>query len=685
MAPPAPAITEEVQGDMAPLLYKVKVLPDVRVRMRDGVELAVRIIRPDADGEFPALMACSPYRLLTVLEPASSASVYSNTRNAPYFFAERGYISVNYDVRGTGASGGSSPDMYSDAERQDGYDMVEWIAAQPWSNGSVGMWGKSYSAVTTWQVAALAPPHLKAVIVCSGTEDLYRDWAYPGGVPRSFFIFGGYAGAMTALNFAPPDPDSTGEKWADIWEEHLRNNVPWSVALLEHQTDDAYWRARSVRPDYARIKCAVLVIEGWADWYQTAELRAFANLTVPKRALIGPWAHYWPEDAFPGPRIDARPEYLKWLDQFLKGVDTGVLNEPPVTIFVRQYQAPAPMYKDEPGFWRQENEWPLARTRYTSMYLGSQGRLQRQAAGEKPERDSYAYRASVGATSGILGQGLIPPWAMPLDQRQDEAYSLTYTTPPLEADVEVTGTPAAHLFVSSSADVAYFAVKVCDVAPDGTSKLVSDGGLNATHRNSDSRPGPLVPGEVYELRFDLKSIAYIFPAGHRIRVAISSADFQNAWPVSKAAINTLVRGAECPSRVVLPVAPPQVPLLPKPDMIPSPNPFPDTVAKPEYNITHNLIDQTTTLSVVRAPILGTAPGLSRATYTISDLNPAEAVINNTIDYVVSRSDGETKVHAHMTTASDAKVFRHLVEVEVTVQGKRHFSKSWTMSVPRVFN
>jgi hypothetical protein len=654
--------------------------------MRDGVELAVRIIRPDAEGQFPALMAYNAYRILTTLKQAASEREYSNGTNAPHYFAQRGYISVYYDVRGTGGSGGSNSGMYSDEERQDGYDMVEWIAAQSWSNGSVGIWGKSYGAVAALQVAALAPPHLKAIIVRSGTDDLYRDWAYPGGSLRSLFMFGGYTAVMTAFNFAPPDPKSGGEKWAAIWEEHLQNSVPWSIPFLEHPTEDEYWQARSVHPDYDRIQCAVFMIEGWADWYQTAELRTFANLKVPKRALVGPWAHYWPEDAFPGPRFDARPEYLKWFDQFLKGIDTGVLEEPPVTIFVRQYQPPAPMVKEEPGFWRHENEWPPARTRYTPMYLGSLGHLQWQADDrEQPERDSYPYRASVGVTNGILGQGLIPPWAMPLDQRQDEVYSLTYTTAPLETELEVTGTPTVALFVSSSADVAYFVVKVCDVAPDGTSKLISEGGLNATHRVSDSHPEPLKPDEVYELKFGLKSMAYIFVAGHRIRVDISSADFLNAWPVSKAAVNTVLRGAQCPSRVILPIVPPQMPLLLTPQLEPSAVPFPDTLAKPEYNITYDLINQTTTVSLVQIPIFSAAPSISRTTYTVSDLNPADAVINCTVDYFVPGAEEEVKVCVHMVTASDANVFRHMVEVEVTVEGETHFTKSWTVSAPRILN
>lgn len=665
----------ERSGDDA-VLYKV--FPEQRVRMRDGVELAVLIIRPVGPGKFPAVVSYYPYRVVTAFKKALSEP----TRDADVkhlepveFLAQHGYVSVIYDSRGTGDSGGSSPDQYSDAERGDGYEMIEWTAAQSWSNGNVGMLGLSSGGVSTWQVAALAPPHLKAIIVSEGTEDVYSDWAYPGGMPRPV-VFGNFAASMTASNFAPPDPDSTGEKWADIWEEHLKNNVPWSIAFLKHQTDDAFWRSRSLRPDYGQIKCPVFVLAGWLGWYSSAELRAFTNLKVPKRALIGPGGHSWPEDALPGPRVDLRPEYIKWLDQFLGGVDTGVLSKVPVTIFVNQYQAPAPMYTEQRGFWRQENEWPLARTHYTSFYLGQQGTLARQAGeNEPPDHDSYTYRPSASAMSGVLAS----PWSMPLDQRPDELYALTYTSAPLEADLEVTGNPSVDLFVSSSADVAYFHVRVCDVAPDGTSKLITGGGLNATHRASASRPEPLRSGEVYELKFALNSIAYVFPSGHRIRVDLSSADFQNAWPASKSAVNALVRGAHFPSRVILPVAPTQVSLLPKPDLLPSPNALPAVLEKPKHSrkIARDLVNRTTTIS--------DGDGESGMTYTVSDLNPANASIKSDAEYVAPSPEGEVRVKAHTVTDSDSTAFRHLVDVEVTVDGKRHFNKSWTVSVPRVLN
>ena len=370
--------------------YKAKVIRYMPVRMRDGVELGVKITRPDADGRFPVILSYNPYRSVgRSLAPGafeyvagaiggSEASIPGDPRLYPEYFAERGYAMVDFDVRGTGNSAGFSADQYSAAELRDGYDMVEWASAQPWSNGNVGMWGISYGGVDTWQIAAAAPPHLKAVIVRAGTDDVYTDWVYPGGVPRPLYIFGTYGSNIIAQNFAPPDIELVGAKWAAMWEEHLQRNVPWTIGWIKNQVDSKYWRDKSVRPDYSRIKCSVFVIAGWADWYATAELRAFEHLKIPKKALVGPWAHYWPELALPGPRLDGRGEYMRWWDQWLKGVDTGVKNDPPVTVFVRQYKPPESLYIEDNGFWRQENEWPPARAEHRSMFLRGDGRLTRK-------------------------------------------------------------------------------------------------------------------------------------------------------------------------------------------------------------------------------------------------------------------------------------------------------------------
>ena len=338
------------------------------------------------------------------------------------------------------------------------------------------------------------------------------------------------------------------------------------------------------------------------------------------------------------------------------------------------------MYIETKGFWRQENEWPLARAQDTPMYLRPQGELGREAMTHpQDEHDDYTYDPSAGVTSGIYARGPASPWAMPLDQRLDEANSLTYTTPPLEKDTEVTGEPVADLYVSSSAEVAYFEVKICDVAPDGASKQVTYAGLNATHRTSNAHPEALKPGEVYELKIDLEYLAYIFPAGHRVRVDVASADFQNAWPVSKAAVNSLHYSSRYPSRVILPVVPEQNPKLPPPHLTPSPNPLPamETIHKPDYKVSYDLIGQTATVSV--------GNGDSAGSFTVSKNNPAVAVAVKTGEYEFNEHGLVVKVHVHAVTASDAETFRHLEEVDITLDDKPYFHKSWTISVPRQYN
>ena len=645
--------------------YSVKTVRNALVPMRDGVRLAADITRPDADGSFPAIMGYSPYHKPT-------AAAYASARQ---HFAERGYVAVEFDLRGTGDSEGASLDMYAPEEIQDGHDMIEWIAAQPWCDGNVGMCGISYGGVVCWQVAMQAPPHLKAIIVRSGTDDAYTDWTYPGGSPRPF-CFEQYAPQMTAQNFAPPNPELCGERWAEIWEQHLQNNVPWGLGFIKHQLDGPYWRSRSIRPDYGRVKCPVFVIGGWADWYPTPLLRAFENLTVPKRALIGPWGHYWPESGLPGPRIDGRRECLKWFDQWLKGEDTGVLDEPPVTVFVRKHIEPSATRVMDNGFWRAEAEWPPARNEDRPLYLHSTGALSpKPEATPAPNCGTLKYDPAVGMASGRHAR---PP--LPMDQRPDEAYSLTYMTVPLEQDLELIGRPRAILHVSSTTNVTAFSVKLCDVAPDGTSALVTKGYLNATHRSSHSEPSPLEPGKVYELDVELLALAYVFEAGHRIRVAIASSDFPDAWPTPKPCTNTVYYGSELPSQIILPATPAQSPKLPEPDLRPSevPLPAPEAVLKPDVTVTRDLIDGTATINQMLAE------GCT-SSFTVSSKEPAKAIAKATYRRAAAHPGGKVAVETQCITASDSAAFHHLVDVAIEVNDKLHFQKSWSESVPRELN
>ena len=640
----------------------------VRVPMQD---VSVHVYRPDAEGSFPAIVAYTPYR----------KGPLGVGRHHP--IVEHGYATVTFDIRGTGDSGGWNESIYSAPERQDGYDMIEWAAAQPWCNGNVGMWGISFGAVVSLQMARAAPPHLKAIVARSGTDDPYTEWTNPGGSPRPY-MYTCYGPIMTASNFSPPDPEEVGERWAEIWTERLERNVPWGIPFIQNLVDGPFWRDRSLRDHYDEVRCAVFVVGGWADWYHTPLLRTFANLEGPKRALIGPWSHQWPEAGVPGPRIDWLREALKWFDYWLKGIDTGVMDEPPVTLFVREYSRPTTILMEDRGAFRCENEWPIARTEYTRMYLRKGEVLGREPSTDEEGEDTLEYDPRVGASAGMHGGGPFNTnWAMPLDQRTDEIHSLTYTTEPLEEDLEVTGHPRAALHVSSTAEIALLTVKLCDVAPDGTSALVTKGYLNLTHRESHSDPSYIEPGEVYEVEVELLACAYRFRKGHRIRADIASGDFLNVWPTPEPCTNTVCRSAEHPSRIVLPVVPSQDTVLPSPDLKPSPHPptrREDLVA-PEFSVDRDLVNDTATM---RFRTSYSGRWSNSAEFTVSAKDPSYAIVRADARCGYHYSGRDIVVDAQCVTSSDKQAFHHTVEVEITMDGKRHFSRSWRVSVPRGF-
>jgi hypothetical protein len=258
-----------------------------------------------------------------------------------------------------------------------------------------------------------------------------------------------------------------------------------------------------------------------------------------------------------------------------------------------------------------------------------------------------------------------------------------FTTSPLAGDLEITGDPVAVLFVSSTAEVAYFRVRLIDVAPDGTSKLVRYGGLNATHRDSHSDPRPLVPGTVYEINVPLKTVSYVFPAGHRLLVAISTADFQNAWPTGKSGTHTIHLGGETPSKITLPVVPDPSAPAPAPEFVELPPADPEALmAPPVYEV---IEDQAAGTARVRLGIDsqdGNDTLSLQSTFTVSNREPANAVLDARAVYTVRRDGLEVVVRADESTTSDSECFRHEVSVEITRDGEPAWEKNWTVSVPR---
>lgn len=663
----------------------VKRIKNVLIPMRDGVQLAADLYLPaGSDGEerWPVVMEYTPYRKDDV-----------NLVHRPFYtrLPLHGYVVARVDVRGTGSSGGVSTDEYTLEEQLDGCDAVEWLARQPWCDGQVNMMGISYGGFTALQVAAHAPTHLTSIIAIDFTDDRYTDDChYRGGLMRMYYDIAYYGGQMVARNALPPYPEWSGDAWAEVWEHHLAHDEPYLLKWYRHQTDGPYWRNGSVRDFPHRIQCPAFLIGGWRDGYPNPPLRLYQALKVPRKVLIGPWNHAMPDMAIPGPRIDYLREVLRWLDHWCKGKETGIMDEPPVVVFVQRYQPPDPDRLDTPGEWRAEASWPPPGAGERSLFLGEGGRLTEDTERARTGAtgvDAFDYDPTVGVTGGLWSGGIA--FGLPGDQRPDEALSLVYTSRPLVEDVHILGWPRAVLHVSSSAPVIGFAVCLCDVAPDGKSHLVAQGMLNATRRESLSKPKPLTPGKLYELEIQIDCTAWMFAKGHRIRLSIASADWPNVWPTPLTATNRVYWGPEHPSRLILPIVPAQGSAT-APQFHPSLRSVSRHTDAPDPPIWHVTRDQLTGRATVdlqwgaswRVGDTAVVERESSSRLNVNPYDPADASAKAWHLFRMVRPNHLIEARAGVAVQASATHFHITIELEIRVNGALHFTKHWIESVLR---
>lgn len=671
----------------------VRLVKNLRIPMRDGVHLAADLYLPDDAlarsnhwTKLPVVMEYLPYRK----DEAPPG------RSAHYIYLPRhGYAVARVDIRGTGASGGVSTDEYSLKEQQDGYDAVEWLAQQPWCDGQVSIMGISYGGFTALQVAAHQPPHLATIIPVDFTDDRYTDDChYRGGLLRLYYDLAWYGTRMIAWNAMPPDPEWSGADWAAVWEQHLAENEPYLLPWLRHQTDGPYWRPGSVRDFPERIRCPAFLIGGWRDGYPNPPLRLYQALaqtsrqdasTPRHRVLIGPWNHAWPDAAIPGPRIDYLREVVRWLDHWCRGIDTGIMAEPPVTIYMQRYQPPIADRLDTAGEWRAEASWPPPGATERVLYLSEGQALHDQT--DRAGQDTYAYHPTVGVAGGLWSGGI--QFGLPGDQRTDEAFSLVYTSPPLENDLPILGWPRAVLHLASSASVMGFAASLSEVAPDGTSHLVCKGMLNGTRRESLTDPRPLVPGEIVELNIELDCTGWVFAKGHRIRLSLASADWPNVWPTPEPGINTVYRGPRHPSRLILPVVPARGSATPPP-FAPSavlPSRHAEAIHPPTWQVSYDLITgrATSTVAVKTSFRAGPNTTIERESASVCTLNPgdpAHATARGWHVSQVTRPNAVTLGRAETLIQASATHFHVTITLEIRVNGALYATRRWTESVPR---
>ena len=270
-----------------------------------------------------------------------------------------------------GSSGGVALDEYTADETRDGYDAVEWLAAQPWCDGAVAMWGISYGGFTAIQVAALRPPHLRAIVPVMATDDRYLDDVHYRGGCVTVSELSQYAVSQVAMNAMPPEAAFRGAAWRDEWLARLEATPPWLFAWLRHQTDGPYWRQGSLAPDYDAIEAAIFNIGGWNDSYVDPAFRMQARCPAPSHTLVGNWVHSWPHDAAPGPNLDELHEIERFLDRHLRGSDNGWDAEPPIVWFERDFAAPDPFPATWPGRWRAAEAYPHPETTIRSLVFAA--------------------------------------------------------------------------------------------------------------------------------------------------------------------------------------------------------------------------------------------------------------------------------------------------------------------------
>lgn len=651
----------------------------IMIPTRDGTRLSANLFRPLTDERVPVAVEYTPYR---------KDDLRGAARDFGHFYlAERGIASVQLDVRGTGNSDGVVIDEYQHPqEQQDGYDALEWLAAQPWSNGRTGMWGTSYAGFTALQIAQVQPPSLGAIAPIYATDDRYTDdMHFRGGALNGWSVIGSYALGMVNRNALPPYPELAGDGWEALWERRLRENIPWLIRWIEEQLDGDYWRSTLGRM-YEKVSVPTLIIGGWADFYVNASLRWLAELTAPKKLIMGPWPHTPPDAATPGPRMDFMHEVTRWFAHWLKDERTGITDEPPVTVYIQQYRRPDDPTDSAPGHWRFEEALPPSRAIEREWFFGA-----REDLGTSPPVADYtaerSYVPFVGfADLGFAGGGV--GWG---EQGANEAFSITYTSKPLAADLEILGFPRARLFVSTTAEVAFFAVRLCDVAPDGASTLVCKGLLNGTRREGMDHATPLLPGQMHEVTVALDAVSWVFPKGHRVRIAISGADFPEVWPSPQPFMLRVFSGSSRPSSVTLPVVPSAAPGRAAPEILPPPtrrSRFVHTTEKGKTAITYDVAGRTMTASRHLGETARHPDGVTvvtsehRTEMTVSALNPADARATGWDRKTLRRPNLDVESTATAELTSDATAFYLQLHLDVTVNGSPHWRNRWTRTILR---
>lgn len=568
--------------------FAVKVEKNIRVRMRDGVELSTDVVRPDAPGTFPVLVMRSPY----------GKDWSAGISGGPYeheYYARRGYAVVQQDSRGRFDSGGTFEPFVDEAP--DGWDTLTWAAVQPWSNARIGGLGQSYYGFTQLAQAVQRHPALATIAPVMTTGDTHNNWVFSDGAFHLGFAMGWGTGLL-GKGTPRPDPRRAPPPMAGTSPppafQHLpvrtmdeqqgqRQPVPFYREWLTHPAKDDFWHSRSLDLLVPAINVPVLFYTGWYDYFLRGNLADHgrfmksgpeATSRTASRLIIGPWTHYTGPDGAtarvgdldfgPSAAYDLPARLLGWYDQWLKGMPDRFASDGPVRIFVMGDNR-----------WRSERAWPPADVQYTKYYFSSGGRANTAAGdgalatsppGAAVPQDTFVYDPAnpVPTVGGVSGAPAGPREQSSLAGRAD---ILSYVSAPLASRLEVTGPLQVTLFAATDAADTDFTAKLVDVHPDGRAYNIQDGVIRARYRGGLDKAVPIARGTVLEYTIDLWATSHAFLPGHRIRVDISSSNFPrlsrnlNTGESPElstrmvVARQTVYHDAAHPSHILLPVIP----------------------------------------------------------------------------------------------------------------------------------
>ncbi|HEX3820837.1 MAG TPA: CocE/NonD family hydrolase [Candidatus Sulfotelmatobacter sp.] len=641
------------------------------IPMKDGIRLAATLYMPDgakAGEKFPALLEYLPYRK----DDGTAAEDYSKHT----YFARRGYVGARVDIRGFGASEGVPPEReYSEQEQVDGEQVIAWLAHQAWSNGNVGMFGISWGGFTAEQMAMRHPPGLKAIVaVCATAELFHDDVHYIDGMAHfdEFELNMDMAQGWVGAPDYSLDEKTLGPRF---------DTPPWSLLYLKHQHDGPFWRER-VRP-LSDITIPTFLIGGMQDGYRDNIPDMLMQSKAPIRAILGPWNHSFPNNADFGPRVEWRDQAVRWFDHWLKGRDTGVEHDPRLVVFMQHWRPPDPNLEEVPGEWRREDVWPPPETKNTPLFLQGNHTLADFAASGGSHQLKYI--PTVGVEAGFWWGELLS------DPRPVDAFSLVYDSAPLDRDLAILGRPHALLRASATAKQADWFARLSDVAPDGTVTQITGAGLNGAQRESMSKPREVEPGKVYPLDIEMHVTSWVFPKGHRIRVAISNALWPMIVPTPYSMTTSLELGGDSGSRITLPVVPargmappkfsPPEPSEERSDIKSEGFPWPGewTVERDEGRL------KTTVHWKGKDGYTypwGKQDDLESMTYEGDDAHPETCTVRGEAESIFALKGRTLVWRGHLQVTTDRENFYYKYTRELLKDGQMLKSKTWQETIPR---